>query len=85
MGEINFLHFEDRFIFLITKWNEFFFFFASEDLKETEQNKTNPLINPSKYQEPKWFWGARLAQLVEHGTPDLGVMSSSHTLGVEPT
>ena len=30
-------------------------------------------------------WAAWLAQLVEHATPDLGVMSLSPILGVEPT
>lgn len=29
--------------------------------------------------------GASLAQLVEHGTPDLGVVNLSPTLGVEIT
>jgi len=31
------------------------------------------------------FWGAWLALWVGHATPDLGVMSSSPTMGVEPT
>ena len=31
-----------------------------------------------------WLWGARLAQLVERVTLDLGVVSSSPVLGVQP-
>ena len=31
------------------------------------------------------MWGAWLAQLVEHATLDLRVVSSSPTLGMEPT
>jgi len=33
----------------------------------------------------KEYWGAWLAQSVEHTTLDLGVVSSSPTLGVEVT
>ena len=31
------------------------------------------------------LWSAQLAQSVKHGTLDLGVMSLSPTLGLEPT
>ena len=37
---------------------------------------------PSKVES---LWGAWMAQLVEHVTLDLRVMSSSPTLGMEPT
>ena len=44
-----------------------------------------PTLSGYRYCKDIFKTGAWLAQLVEHATVDLGVMSSSPTLGVEIT
>lgn len=57
-------------------------------------NTREALINVSYKWNVSWLsqmaiklllWGVWLAQSVKHETPDLGIVSSSPTLDVEPT